>query len=245
MPDRSQPTICILAAGRGTRLGDATADLPKAMLPVDGRSILQRQLEAIAAAGVEDDRVIIVTGHAAHRIEQHSAGRYHTLHNPDFARFNNIYSVHLLESVVRDDLLLINGDTLFHPAMLAALLQMPAAADATLVIDDVKPLGEEEMKVQYEAGRLARIGKDLDPRRSTGEYIGLLRFRGDALVAYYAALRQLIAAGRTGEWYEAGFNVIADRVAIAMTPTGGLPWIEVDTPADAAKALDVIARQRG
>ena len=59
-----RPTVCILAAGRGTRLGDLTATLPKSLLDVGGGTIVDHQLAAIAKAGFPDESIRIVTGHA-------------------------------------------------------------------------------------------------------------------------------------------------------------------------------------
>lgn len=57
----------LLAAGRGTRLGDLTRDTPKPLLEVGGKSIIFRILEGLAEAAVRD--VTVVTGHLAEQIE--------------------------------------------------------------------------------------------------------------------------------------------------------------------------------
>lgn len=58
----------VLAAGKGTRL---KSNLPKVLHPVLGKSMLQRVLENLAPLGL--DRVILVVGHQANRIEEHIA----------------------------------------------------------------------------------------------------------------------------------------------------------------------------
>ncbi len=57
----------LLAAGRGTRLGDLTRDIPKPLLDAGGQPIIFRILEGLAEAGVRD--VTVVTGHLAEQIE--------------------------------------------------------------------------------------------------------------------------------------------------------------------------------
>jgi dTDP-glucose pyrophosphorylase len=59
----------ILAAGKGTRMGGLTQDLPKPMLPVQGRPILEHILDGIVRAGIRE--VCIITGWRAEVIEQH------------------------------------------------------------------------------------------------------------------------------------------------------------------------------
>ncbi len=62
----------ILAAGRGTRMGELTADLPKPMLDLGGRPILEHLLERLIEAGYSE--ALIVTGYRAEAIENHFRG---------------------------------------------------------------------------------------------------------------------------------------------------------------------------
>jgi len=59
----------ILAAGKGTRMRDLTSDIPKPMLRVHGRPILEHIIAGIATAGIRD--IFIVTGYKAETIEAH------------------------------------------------------------------------------------------------------------------------------------------------------------------------------
>ena len=59
----------ILAAGKGTRMGALTDELPKPMLPVEGRPILEHIISGIAAQDVRE--FCLITGWKAEVIEQH------------------------------------------------------------------------------------------------------------------------------------------------------------------------------
>jgi UDP-N-acetylglucosamine diphosphorylase / glucose-1-phosphate thymidylyltransferase / UDP-N-acetylgalactosamine diphosphorylase / glucosamine-1-phosphate N-acetyltransferase / galactosamine-1-phosphate N-acetyltransferase len=59
----------ILAAGKGTRMGELTSELPKPMLPVQGKPILEHILEGLIHAGIRD--FFIVTGFRAEVIENY------------------------------------------------------------------------------------------------------------------------------------------------------------------------------
>src|SRR5664279_2696887 len=59
----------ILAAGRGTRMGSLTEALPKPMLPIAGRPMLEHILERLVAAGVR--RFLMVVGYQRESIEEH------------------------------------------------------------------------------------------------------------------------------------------------------------------------------
>jgi dTDP-glucose pyrophosphorylase len=59
----------ILAAGKGTRMKELTNEVPKPMLKVQGKPILEHIIGGILAAGVRD--IFIVTGYRAETIEGH------------------------------------------------------------------------------------------------------------------------------------------------------------------------------
>ena len=60
-------TAVVLAAGRGTRMGNLTASTPKPLLAVAGRPLIAHIAEGVAAAGIA--RMIIVTGYLGEQIE--------------------------------------------------------------------------------------------------------------------------------------------------------------------------------
>jgi NDP-sugar pyrophosphorylase family protein len=69
MPDEPPRDALVLAAGRGTRMKSLTDEIPKGMLEVAGRPLLEWIVEAIRDAGIS--RLLVVTGYHADRIEDH------------------------------------------------------------------------------------------------------------------------------------------------------------------------------
>jgi NDP-sugar pyrophosphorylase family protein len=64
----------VLAAGRGTRMGALTDEIPKPMLPIEGRPMLEHIVLRLRDAGIE--RVLIVVGYRRELIEQHFAAGF-------------------------------------------------------------------------------------------------------------------------------------------------------------------------
>lgn len=64
----------VLCGGRGTRLGPLVADVPKPMLPLEGRPLLAHSIECLARAGIDD--VVLAAGYKADVIRNHFAGRH-------------------------------------------------------------------------------------------------------------------------------------------------------------------------
>ena len=69
MTDSAPTTAVILAAGRGTRMGALTATIPKPLLPLHGRPIIEHIITGLCRAGVRD--LVIVTGYLGEHIEAH------------------------------------------------------------------------------------------------------------------------------------------------------------------------------
>ncbi|MEK6841887.1 MAG: NTP transferase domain-containing protein [Nanoarchaeota archaeon] len=81
----------ILAAGINSRLKDYI-NIPKCLLPLGDKTILENQVSSLIKAGFKQEDILVVVGHKHEMIEKvHN----NTLFNPKFAEFNNGYSVYL------------------------------------------------------------------------------------------------------------------------------------------------------
>src|SRR6187399_1638473 len=116
----------ILSAGQGRRLLPHTADLPKCLLKISGHTVLERQLLALRAAGV--DSAAVVTGFAAGLVDEEIAQScpagmsVRTIENPRYATSDNLISCLAARGAMDRDFLLVNGDTLFQPGIARLLL---------------------------------------------------------------------------------------------------------------------------
>lgn len=234
--------LVILAAGRGQRLGSLTAAVPKCLIDVGGRSLLVRQLEAAGrVSGLGP--VVLVTGFARDVVMSRCGRGVVECHNARWDSANNIVSLAAAADAgwLDGGFVLFNSDVIFHPVILDRLLAFPKPC--ALAVDDRRALGDEEMKVAADAGgRIRAIAKTLDPAASRGEYIGLAKFGPQGAAAVERALGELIGAGRVDDWYEAAFQAVFDRLPVYACSTEGLPWTEVDTPADLEEARNLASR---
>ena len=238
----------VLAAGAGRRLAPSTDSLPKTLVPVDGdRTILDIALANLKAAGLDD--VAVVTGYAAAAVEQRKQAleRDHgvaiaLVFNDKAEVWNNAYSLWCARELLREGALLVNGDTV-HPPSVEQTLLAARGPGILLAIDDVKELGEEEMKVQLSGeGYMTRINKALDPASAQGEYIGLTLIEPDAAEPLAGALE---ATWRRDPqlYYEDGYQEYVDRGGRSgAAPIGAVDWAEVDDHADLARAREIACR---
>lgn len=238
----------VLAAGAGRRLQPLTDDLPKTLLPVAGeKTILDVVLGNLRDAGMTE--VVLVTGFAAHRIDERVPElekaygmRLHTVFNDKAEEWNNAYSLWLARKWFPEGVLLVNGDTV-HPAEVEQRLLAARGPRILLAVDDVKSLGEEEMKiVTREDGTVGRINKAVDPATAAGEYIGVTLIEPDAAGDLAAAL-EATWSNDPGLYYEDGYQqFVDDGGSVSVASIGKVDWVEVDNHDDLARAREVACR---
>lgn len=238
----------LLSAGQGRRLLPLTAGIPKCALPIRGRSILEWQLEALAGCGV--DRVTVVVGFAADHVERLLGARawpyeVRTLYNPFFAVADNLVSCWVAAPELTEDLVLLNGDTLFETAVLRRLLEAPHRP-VTLAVDHKAAYDADDMKVSLDGDRLLAVGKRLPVADVHGESIGLMVFRGDGPALFRAALDRAVRRPEAlRHWYLSVIDELARAGHVGAASIHGLDWTEVDSAEDLACAEALIDAARG
>ncbi len=233
----------LLGAGQGRRLSPLTDSRPKCLVEVAGRPLLEWQLEALAHAGVAE--ATVVTGFGAAAVEAALTLMAPPIpvtcrHNPFFAVADNIGSCWIARDLIGADTLLINGDTLVDPRIVARVLDR-AKAPITVTIDRKQAYDSDDMKVRLRGDRLLRIGKDLgDP--VDGESIGMLRFLDGGGARFAAALEHALQdPAALSRWYLSVVDGLARAGGVEVVSIAGLPWAEVDFPRDLAIAAARVA----
>ena len=238
----------ILSAGQGKRLLPLTAATPKCLLPVDGsRPALEIQLRTLAACGIQ--RATVMVGFGADKVEHFLARcplpeiEVTTRFNPFFALSNNLATCWTAIPEMTEDFVLLNGDTLFEPAVLERLLRAPFAA-VSLAIDRKPSYDEDDMKVSIRPERtLAAVGKTLSPAIVHGESIGLMTFRASGVPAFRVALEKAMRDPTALQrWYLSVIDALAHSSPVEVTSIEGLWWAETDTPEDLAQVRTHFSR---
>ena len=214
----------ILAAGTGSRLN---VGLPKCLVEVGGRRLLDHQLDAIEQAGA--DQVTLVLGYQHKLVEDAASGRAEVVLNERYACTNSLYSFWLARRAVEGDVMVLNSDVLFAPELLQDLL---AVAGSAIAIDSSSGDEDEQMKVRQQQGRLLRLSKDVPPMFSHGESLGVAHLSPLAVRAAFAAAGSLVGRGQETDWVAAAFNDVARRHRISCMDVAGQPWVEIDFPED-------------
>lgn len=233
----------ILAAGMAKRLRPLTDERPKCLLKVGERTLLQRTVDAMLAAGINE--LVVVTGYRANMIRDFLTEMYpkltiHFIDNPDYAHNNNIFSLWLTRPYTDGrDFLLMDSDILCDPAIIPTVINV---GDSALALNRHE-LGEEEMKVVADAeGRITEISKTCRPEDAAGESVGVERMTADYSTALFRELEQMIEReGLIDIFYERAFErLIPQGHTFRIVDTTDLFSIELDTPEDFENAQRLI-----
>jgi choline kinase len=223
----------ILSAGNGTRLLPLTSRMPKCLVDVGGRAILDHQLDALAAAGVAE--AVVVVGYRGGQVAEHLAAAPPPLPvtlvaNPFWAVSSSIGSVWAARAHLDRPFCLMNGDTVFASAIIAgALAQAPEGIG--LLVEPIAAPELDDMLVELAGDRVRAVAKTLDPAHAHHRSLGVVLSGGGA--AYRDALDAVIAADNGIHAYH--HDVVA-RLARTVGVTaivdrqGG--WQEIDRPED-------------
>jgi choline kinase len=251
--DASNCTAVLLAAGVGRRLGDSH-DGPKVLLDFGGRSLLQRHIEALVACGVP--RLMITVGYEAEAVHQAiaklraegiAAGlQIGFVDNPDY-RDGSLVSLHVQHEVMRSggEIILMDGDVLYDPPMIARLLT--SDHEGVLLLDrEIEP-GDEPVKICFDAaGAIVDFRKiPAHPYVRFGESVGFFRFSGAIAAALASRCAWYMAQGRVKTEYEEAIRdlLLAEPARFGAEDISDLPWTEIDFQEDVTKARLVILPQ--
>ena len=175
----------ILAAGQGTRLRPLTKTIPKCMIKLFGKSILEWQIEAYRNCGIND--ISIVTGYLGNIIKFPNIEYFR---NEKYLSTNMVETLFCAKEKLTDSVIVSYGDIIFEKQVLENLID--SKDDISVVIDknwkkywEVRfknPLYDAESLVVDEDQFIRNIGQkvqNLDEIQ--GQFIGLMKFQKNGL----------------------------------------------------------------
>lgn len=230
----------ILAAGRGSRMGNFTDERPKCLASVDSKPLLQWQLDALRAAGLTD--IAIVTGYCRDKLPLTGLTEFH---NARWAETNMVSSLECAASWLASDECIVSYADLFYTAdPIKALISAPPSPIALTYDPDWRKLWEkrfgnplddaETFRLHSDRHTLAEIGQK--PQRVEdveGQYMGLLRFSPPGWQAVTALRASLPAAQRDRMHMTGTLQALIESSSVNIQAIASRTrWGEVDTQED-------------
>jgi len=224
----------LISAGQGTRLLPLTLHVPKCLVEINGKSILDHQIEALRSAGIAE--IIVVGGYRSEQIREHLQRHgllcAHLLINPFWSVGSSIGSVWAARDYLDEPFCLINGDTVFDAAVIAEARRQ-ARPGVNLLVEQAPDPGHDDMRVQVRDSQVLAVGKKLPASTTTHRSLGVVLSADQPGGDYRRALQSVI---EEPDGHNAYHHAVIDRLAhtmgvAAIEHRAGL-WCEVDRPED-------------
>ena len=244
----------ILAAGSGLRLGQHTKDIPKALLDLNGKSILERQISLLREHGV--DEIFVVTGYQR---EKHVLKDIEYVFNPRYSETEQLASMMVARTKIFDDVLVIFGDIVFDSQILQQILA--SNDDIAIAIDlnweksyDERPDNPKSLadKVMINQEKILRISANVTPldmkNQQIGEFLGVIKLSGKGSKIMIKKYEELESSHK-GKFHDADSlekaklvdilqELIDSKIDIHSISITG-KWCEIDTPKDLERARKI------
>ena len=241
--------VIILAAGRGTRLGHHTKEIPKGLVDVNGKSIIERQIELFKKNDVTE--IIIVRGY---KKEKFCWNDVTFIDNEDFANNNQLASLVLAQNMVSGNVLILFGDLIFEQTILDQILA--SSSDISIAVDlKWKERYDENRNNQFPAlaeienDKITRISenKSLARKKLSGEFFGIMKLSSKGSKILTDVIEK--TKHRKGKFHDSySFamgkipDIIEEVIDLGFTIKPILvsgKWFEVDTILDLEKAKTI------
>lgn len=248
----------MLAAGMGKRLGKYTKENTKCMLNVEGKTLIERTVEALLSCGIK--KFIIVIGYKGENLKNFllkecknpklKEMEFVFIENNIYDKTNNIYSLFLGKNeLIKDDTILLESDLIYEYDLIKKL-----------VTNEYKDLVSVAKYEQWMDGTVIKV----DDNSNILEFIEKKDFIFEEINEYYKTvniykfsknfskeillpfLSAYIKAYGKNEYYELVLKIIShlERSKLKALDVSDLKWYEIDDEKDYYIASSLFSSQK-
>ncbi|MEK6899477.1 MAG: phosphocholine cytidylyltransferase family protein [Nanoarchaeota archaeon] len=218
----------ILAAGIGKRLRPLTNHIPKVLLSVGGKSILEHQLDALHLAGFKE--VVIIIGFNKETVMKTAGNEYKGMKiiyriNNEYDTTNNLRSLWCARDTLNVPFVQIHGDLILNSKILYTVIS--SSVESAVIIDnDSAHFVEDANRVRSENGRIIEINKVISFNDCDGKAIGIYKFSQLAAMEYIKNLEE--SKENTRDGFEVALRPTLKKIPFGIIDVTGLPYAEID-----------------
>jgi L-glutamine-phosphate cytidylyltransferase len=198
----------IIGAGRGSRLGPETSEIPETLVTVMGRPMLDWILEALAAGGFGRKDVVFIAGYAEGAVR----ARYPDLTfvtNAGWAHNNILLSLLTAREHLHGGFLSTYADIVYEgdivQKLVASRSRITLGCDTAWrrrYVDRSQHPETDAEKMRAEGTRVVELGRRIPSESACGEFIGVMNLSGEGTDEFLDAFDRAHAAHAGGQFRE-------------------------------------------
>ena len=243
--------VIILAAGMGTRLLPETQNIPKGMVKLFDKSLIEMQIDIFKKCGIDD--ISIVRGYLAEKINFPSVTYFK---NENFSTTSGNESLYCAKQKL-DDTIICYADLVFDISIIKKMIDFNGDIGIAVKSDwesryverTLHPISEADNVLFDESGKIIEMRNNIQkPNSNIGEFLGIVRLSSKYSSLFLKrfselkeshvgtfhgspSLKQSILPDMIQELIDLGINV--EPIMISEN------WYEVDTPQDLDFAREI------
>jgi len=238
-PIEQNQCAIILAAGMGSRLKEYTKHLPKCLLEINNRTLLENTLFSLSQSEVQ--KVVIVVGYKGNKIRECFGDSFGEMsieyvENELYQSTNNIYSLYLGLNRLNSSAWVIESDIFFEPNFFKYITyNYPLRSISWLVDSSISQI--DGCYVQSISNKINKVEIFRDLSLIPASYkksVGILYIDEKKLNFVRTFINSYIQQNKLDSYYDLA---LADNLYFSDCPfydidINGLKWFEIDTPDD-------------
>ena len=246
----------IIAGGKSTRIRPLSNEIPKTMIEVYGKSLLERQIEVFQSCGISD--ITAVTGYHSEKI---NLPNINCIKNEEYKTTNVNEGLFCAKAKLNDSVIITYGDIIFEYEVLEQILNFKGDIGVVVDLDWEKqytgkfgrPISEADNVIMNKK-QILKISKNLTKKDDLilAESIGIFKLSKSGakiLLDRYNHLKK----SHKGKFHSASSfkdaffmdmiqELIDTNVIIEPIPINGR-WCEIDTQLDLERAKEIFSYQ--
>lgn len=229
----------ILAAGLGSRLRHMTANVPKAMVEVDGIPIITRQIRSLQENGIEE--VGVVLGYKSDVLENylvstHPGISFSFFFNPIYDSSNSAYSFYVASDFVKDyQYIHLNCDILFSSELLSQLID--SSISNIIASSFAMELSDNMEMVSVDINKKILVMDNILFDRADGKAFGLAKLSPESNYFILEKIKDYIALGDYNRNYFGIIRQAVKKLDYYCLDSGGHFLAEINTLTDFQRTL--------
>jgi L-glutamine-phosphate cytidylyltransferase len=242
--------VIIIAAGSAKRLGSQTKEIPKGLLAINGKSILERQIEILKDNNIEE--IIIITG--PHK-EKFNFDKVKYIKDSEYEKHDVLLSLMVAKNELKGEIITIYSDILFEEKILQQIIKSKVNIG---IATDLNWEHKYENRTEHpksqadnviiENEKIIKIKKNISKisnNQKNGEFIGIMKLSEKGADIFTSEFKK-VEKNKPNPFHDAKTfeksyltdmiqELIDQNIIVEPIIVDG-DWCEIDTPQDLENA---------